>query len=116
MTQSRPFRHAMSRDRAAEELEADARSGKLDFDAVHTVLTAAGHQTRPFHPVLPAGLSEREVEVLQQICHGATKKDAAALLKISPATVDHHLRHIYEKVGVATRAGATLFAIENDLL
>lgn len=116
MTQSRPFRHALSPDRAAEELETDARNGKLDFDAVHTVLTAAGHQARSFHPVLPAGLSEREVEVLRQICHGATKKDVAALLKISPATVDHHLRHIYDKVGVATRAGATLFAVENQLL
>jgi DNA-binding NarL/FixJ family response regulator len=29
--------------------------------------------------------------------------------------VDHHVRHIYDKVGVATRAGATLFAIEKGL-
>ncbi len=116
MTQPRPFRPALSPERAAEELQTDARNGKLDFDAVHTVLTAAGHQARTFHPVLPAGLSEREAEVLRLICHGGTKKEVAALLKISPATVDHHVRHIYEKVGVATRAGATLFAIENDLI
>jgi DNA-binding CsgD family transcriptional regulator len=40
----------------------------------------------------------------------------AGLLSIAPSTVDHHVRHIYEKAGVQTRAGATLFAIEHDLL
>lgn len=116
MTQPRPFRPALSPARAAEELENDARSGKLDVDAVHIVLTGAGHQARSLRPALPAGLSEREVEVLRLICRGGTKKEVAALLKISPATVDHHVRHIYDKVGVATRAGATLFAVENKLL
>jgi HD-GYP domain-containing protein (c-di-GMP phosphodiesterase class II) len=116
MTQHRPFRPALSPERAGEQLEADARSGRLDADAVHTVLTAAGHQARSFRPAWPAGLSEREVEVLRLICRGGTKKDTATLLKISPATVDHHVRHIYEKVGVTTRAGATLFAVENQLL
>jgi DNA-binding NarL/FixJ family response regulator len=80
------------------------------------VLTAAGRHARSLHKALPGGLSEREVEVLRLICRGGTKKDVAALLKISPATVDHHVRHIYEKVGVSTRAGATLFAVENQLL
>lgn len=116
MTQSRPFRPALSKERATEELENEARRGKLDIDAIHTVLTSAGHQTRSVHPILPAGLSEREVEVLRLLCRGGTKKDVAALLKIAPATVDHHVRHIYEKVGVASRAGATLFAVENQLL
>jgi DNA-binding CsgD family transcriptional regulator len=40
----------------------------------------------------------------------------AGLLKISPSTVDHHVRHIYDKAGVSTRAGATLFAVDNRLL
>ncbi len=80
------------------------------------MLTAAGHQARRVHHSWPAGLSDREVEVLRLICRGGTKKQAAELLRISPATVDHHVRHIYDKVGVATRAGATLFAIKNDLL
>jgi DNA-binding CsgD family transcriptional regulator len=56
------------------------------------------------------------VEVLRIICRGGTKKQVAAVLSISPSTADHHLRHIYEKAGVQTRAGATLFAIEHDLL
>jgi len=61
-------------------------------------------------------LSDREVEVLRLLCRGGTKKEVASLLNISPSTVDHHVRHIYDKIGVATRAGATLFAVEWDLL
>lgn len=34
----------------------------------------------------------------------------------SPKTVDHHIQHIYEKIGVSTRAAATLFAMRHDLL
>lgn len=116
MTQTRSFRPALSPERAADALESEARAGKLELDAVRTVLDAAGHQARPVRRSWPAGLSEREVEVLRHVCRGGTKKETAAWLKISPATVDHHIRHIYEKVGVSTRAGATLFAIENDLL
>jgi len=116
MTQPRPHRPARSRDEAAETLRAEARAGRLDVSAVDDVLSAAGHQARPTHRAWPAGLSEREVEVLRLICRGGTKKQAAALLNISPSTVDHHVRHIYDKVGVATRAAATLFAVENDLL
>jgi len=116
MTQPRPYRPARTRDEAAEMLRADARAGRLDVNAVDEVLTAAGHRLAPVRRVWPAGLSEREVEVLRLICRGGTKKQAAALLGISPSTVDHHVRHIYDKVGVATRAGATLFAVENDLL
>jgi HD-GYP domain-containing protein (c-di-GMP phosphodiesterase class II) len=115
MTQPRPFRPPLSRSRAAEELEGEARAGRLDADAVSRVLTAAGH--RPHRTAgWPAGLSDREVEVLRLLCRGETKKQVASVLDISPSTVDHHVRHIYDKIGVATRAGATLFAVEKDLL
>ncbi len=116
MTQPRPHRPAHSRDEAAGALVAEVHAGRLDVNAVDAVLTAAGHLVRPVPHSWPAGLSDREVQVLRLICRGGTKKQAAELLNISPSTVDHHVRHIYDKVGVATRAGATLFAIENDLL
>lgn len=115
MTQPRAFRLALSAEHAAKELETEAQGGRLDVDAVHTVLTAAGHQTRRTAS-WPAGLSDREVEVLRLLCRGGTKKQVALLLKISPSTVDHHVRHIYDKIGITTRAGATLFAVEKDLL
>lgn len=116
MTQPRPHRPARVPDQAASALESDVAAGRLDAEAVRDVLSAAGHASRPVHLVWPAGLSEREVEVLRLICRGGTKKEVAGLLRISPSTVDHHVRHIYEKVGASSRAGATLFAVEHDLL
>lgn len=117
MTQPRPHRPAMLPEQAAQELEAMGKSNRLDSEAVSKVLAAAGHQrSRPLRTTWPAGLSDREVEVLRMICRGGTKKQVASLLSISPSTVDHHVRHIYDKAGVQTRAGATLFAIEHDLL
>ena len=54
--------------------------------------------------------------MLRLICRGATKKAVATALFIAPATVDHHVRHIYAKIGVSSRAAATLYAVERDLL
>ena len=64
----------------------------------------------------PAGLTEREVDVLRLIARGHTSRQVAALLGIAPKTVGHHIEHIYLKAGVTTRAGATLFAMESGLL
>lgn len=116
MTQPRPHRPALAPERAAEELESMAASGLLDVDAAGAVLNSAGHHRGRQRRALPAGLSEREVEVLRLICSGGSKKEVADELSISPSTVDHHVRHIYEKAGVRSRAGATLFALEHDLL
>jgi DNA-binding NarL/FixJ family response regulator len=93
-----------------------AAAGRLDQQAVTSVLSAAGHTVRRPRTDWPAGLTEREVEVLRMICRGGTKKQVASVLSISPNTVDHHIRHIYDKAGVQSRAGATLFALEHDLL
>jgi HD-GYP domain-containing protein (c-di-GMP phosphodiesterase class II)/DNA-binding CsgD family transcriptional regulator len=116
MTQPRPHRPALTPERAAEELEAMSRSGRLDHEAAARVLTAAGHHRKPDRRAWPADLTEREVEVLRLICRGGTKKEVASELSISVSTVDHHVRHIYDKAGVRTRAGATLFALDHDLL
>jgi DNA-binding NarL/FixJ family response regulator len=40
----------------------------------------------------------------------------AARLIIAEKTVGHHIQHIYNKIGVSTRAAATLFALQHDLL
>jgi DNA-binding NarL/FixJ family response regulator len=115
MTQERPHRRAHTPREAAAQLASEVAKGRLDRDAVEAVLQAAG---QPVHVPreLPAGLSERELEVLRLICRGQSKKEAAKQLYIAPSTVDHHIRHIYEKVGVSTRAGAVVFALEHDLL
>jgi DNA-binding NarL/FixJ family response regulator len=64
----------------------------------------------------PDGLTEREVEVLRLIARGLLSKQVAARLGISTRTVDHHVGHIYDKLGVSSRAGAALFAVEHGLL
>ena len=68
------------------------------------------------HVERPAGLTEREVDVLRLIARGRTNKEAGRELGISPKTVGAHVEHIYAKAGLATRAGATVFAMEHDLL
>lgn len=116
MTEPRPHRPARSPDAAAEELRREVRAGRLDSEAVESVLAAAGHSARRARRELVAGLSERELEVLRLVARGHSKKQIAGLLTISEKTVDNHIQHIYAKAGVSTRAGATLFAMEHDLL
>ena len=116
MTEPRPYRSALTRDGAAYEIRRDVQAGRLDAGAVEAVLEAAGHRPRSFSADLPGGLTERELEVLQLIARGASKREAGEQLHISTATVDHHVRHIYEKLGVATRAGAAIFAVQHGLI
>ena len=116
MTEARPHRRALERGEAAQQLEREAKAGRLDRQAVDAILSAAGHERARARTEWPAGLSDREVAVLRLICTGHTKKAVAAQLVISPSTADHHVRHIYEKIGVSTRAGATLFALQHQLL
>jgi DNA-binding NarL/FixJ family response regulator len=63
----------------------------------------------------PAGLTSREVDVLRLVALGLTDAEAAEHLHISRRTVNAHLRSIYRKLGVGSRAEATRFAQENGL-
>ncbi len=116
MTESRPHRPALSADHAADELLREARAGRLDGDAVGAVLAEAGHRVPRARRDRPAGLSEREVEVLRLLARGLSNRDMAERLYLSQDTVKHHVQHVYDKIGLSTRAGATLFAIEHALL
>jgi DNA-binding NarL/FixJ family response regulator len=114
MTQERPFRPALASEAAADQLTAEVSQGRLDGEAVGAVLEAAGHRTAPTRAAWPAGLSDREVEVLQVIATGGSYRDVAQRLVISPKTARHHIEHVYNKIGVSTRAAAALFAMEHD--
>lgn len=116
LTEQRPHRPALTPDLAADELEKEAVAGRLDRDAVAAVREAAGHQPRPVRAAWPAGLTDREVDVLRLLARGNSKKEIGKALFIAPGTVHSHVVHIYEKLGVSSRAGAALFAMENDLL
>jgi DNA-binding NarL/FixJ family response regulator len=57
-----------------------------------------------------ASLTPRETEVLSWIAKGKTNRDVAEILGMSPRTVNKHLEHVYEKLGVETRAAAAALA------
>ena len=70
MREARPYRPALDEDAAEAELLREVAEGRLDPDAVHAVLGAAGHVVRERARELPAGLTERELEVLPCSCAG----------------------------------------------
>ena len=112
MTQERPHRPARSGAEVARLLEADA---SFDADCARAVIAAAG-QSVAVRPARPAGLSEREIDVVRLLARGLSNREIAARLFISPRTAEHHVQHIYTKIGAATRASAALFAMEHDLM
>lgn len=116
MTQERPHRPAITPEAAAEQLRSEAEQGRLDPEAVRAILEAAGHPSIHMHPTWPAGLSDREVQVLRLLARGHSNREMARRLWISPKTAGHHVQHIYAKIGVSTRAAAAMFAMEHDLI
>lgn len=57
-----------------------------------------------------AALTPRETEVLSWVAKGKTNRDVAEILGMSPRTVNKHLEHVFEKLGVETRAAAAALA------
>jgi HD-GYP domain-containing protein (c-di-GMP phosphodiesterase class II) len=114
MTEPRPHRTPLPAERAAHELAREAGAGRLDADAVTAVVEAAGQQLPRVER--PAGLTEREAEVVSMLARGLQTKQVAAALGISVKTADHHIQNAYRKIGVSTRAAATLFAMEHGLV
>lgn len=116
LTEPRPHRLARNPDNAARVLEEEVAGGRLDRDAATVVVEAAGQTFRPPPTSWPAGLTDREVEVLRLLARGGSKKEVAKALVIAPGTVHTHVTHIYAKLGVSSRAGVALFAMEHDLI
>jgi DNA-binding NarL/FixJ family response regulator len=113
-TEPRPYRPALAPDAAAAEVESMARTGALDTEAAEAVCATAGVAIRAA-PVRPAGLTEREIDVLRLLARGRSKKEIARELNIAPGTVHTHVTHLYQKTGVSTRAGIAVFAVEHQL-
>jgi HD-GYP domain-containing protein (c-di-GMP phosphodiesterase class II) len=116
MREARPHRAPLDAPAAETELTREAEAGRLDPDAVDAVLAAAGHRVRQRPRELPAGLTERELEVLLVLVRGGSNQQIADDLGISAKTVGHHVEHVYQKAGVRSRAAATVWAFEQDLV
>jgi HD-GYP domain-containing protein (c-di-GMP phosphodiesterase class II) len=120
LSHAAPDHLALDLELTVERLRDDARRG-LWPQAVHALAQELGagaaapaESRRTSHR--PAGLTDREVEILRMLARGLSRRDVARALIVSEHTVRHHLEHIYTKIGVGTRVAATLFAVEHDLL
>lgn len=114
-SQRRPNRPATPATELPAVLRGEVCEGRLDAAAVEAVLVAAGHR-RHRRRDWPAGLTEREVEVLGLAARGRSNAEVAAELHISPKTVGNHIDHIYTKTGARNRATVAVFAMRHGLL
>ena len=120
LTTERADRLAFSPADAASQLRQLESDGVIEPRACRAVLVAAGHgeprapsERRPRNP---GGLTRREVDVLRLAARGLTTRQIADRLYISPKTADHHIQHIYGKIGTSTRAGAALWAMQHAVV
>ncbi|HVL58262.1 MAG TPA: HD domain-containing phosphohydrolase, partial [Burkholderiaceae bacterium] len=115
MREARPHRPARSPQEIAQALHAERRRGRFESEVVDAVLAGLG-----IGPKLPPAphhaLSEREIEVLGLVARGKTNREIAQLLGISPRTVQNHVAHVYDKIGVYSRAGAALYVMQKGLV
>jgi len=120
LTTERADRPAFSDRYAATELRRLASEGVIEHGTTDAVLVAAGHgeQRGPARrrSQYPGGLTGREVEVLRLVAKGLTTRDIADRLYISAKTADHHIQHVYTKIGVSTRAAAMLWAMQHGVV
>ncbi len=65
---------------------------------------------------LPAGLTQREVEVLRLVSEGLTDAEIAEQLYISPRTVMAHVSNLLGKLNAANRTAASRIAVERELI
>ncbi len=120
MTTDRADRDACSAEDAAVELRRLASQGVTEGRASRAVLVAAGHGEPRARTVtraqLPGGLTRREADVIRLAARGLTTQQIADRLSIATKTADHHIQHIYRKIGVSTRAAAALWATQHAVV
>lgn len=100
----------VSTEEIVAAIETVAAGGTYFSSGVSDVLL----ERRPVEPVSP--LTAREYSVLLLIAAGRSNRDIAGALSISTATVETHRKKIKKKLGVATTAGLTRYAMERGLI
>ena len=114
---ARPWRKALSAYEAMAQLKKDTKSGRFDPNIVEYIGSATLAERQPPQRLPNAArLSSRETEVLHRISLGASNKEVARDLAISPSTVRTHIESVFRKLECTTRAAATLKASAMGLL
>lgn len=116
LREDRPWRPAHSLQDAARLLRQEAEAGRYDRDVAEAAIATAGGDAGASLRRPASSLSQRELEVLRQISLGASNKEAARTLNISPSTVRTHVESVFRKLECSTRAAATLKALTAGIL
>ena len=87
------------------------RYGGRVAEGEHVFVLESGPSTGSSAPMDSFRLTPRELEVLGWVSKGKTNRDIGEILGMSPRTVNKHLEHIYEKLGVETRTAAAAMAM-----
>jgi HD-GYP domain-containing protein (c-di-GMP phosphodiesterase class II) len=115
--QKRPWRDALSASEVAQRLHDETREGRFDGEVVAALIAMRDAPPRGARPRQPTvRLSAREIDVLRSIGRGASNKEAARELDLSPSTVRTHVESVFRKLECSTRAAATLKASALGLL
>lgn len=96
-------------DEIIAAIEAVAGGGTYFSSGVYDVLMERNRD-------MAQALTSREQSVLLMIAEGKSNRDTAQTLEISERTVETHRKNIKRKLGIATTAGLTRYAIENGLI
>jgi DNA-binding CsgD family transcriptional regulator len=99
----------------------DAEAARLELEAACAIFRQLGAapdlaRVEPRASADSHGLSKRELEVLRLVAAGRSNREIAAELVISEHTVARHVQNIYRKLDLSSRAAATAFAFEHDLV
>jgi HD-GYP domain-containing protein (c-di-GMP phosphodiesterase class II)/DNA-binding CsgD family transcriptional regulator len=122
LTHESPDEEAVDQDAALRRMRDEVERALCPdaFEALAEELRAPGSpapsRRKVRAAVWPAGLTNREVEIMRLLAKGLSRQEMAKQLVVSEHTIRSHLEHMYGKLGVSTRVGATLFAVEHDLL
>jgi DNA-binding CsgD family transcriptional regulator len=110
---------AQRREEALTPLGSEGRSMTPEHALAarqRTEMPETRRAAKPLAPsTYPAGLTDREVEVLRLVTKGLTIAQVAAHLRFSFHTANAHVRSIYKKLGVTSRSAAVRYALEHHL-
>jgi DNA-binding CsgD family transcriptional regulator len=103
------LRRERQRIRAREQLRAaidtfDRRGAVPWSEMARTELAATGETARRRHPASLTELTPQELQIALRIIGGLTTREAAAALFLSPKTIEYHLRNVYRKLAITSRA------------
>lgn len=114
----RPWRDALPVEEAEQVLRTEAEHGRFDHDVVNALIDSRSKPRRRIRSAQQGVrlLSARETDVLRAISHGASNKEIARELELSPSTVRTHVESVFRKLECSTRAAATLKASTMGLL